>query len=116
LTDFGHYIRPVYESSLIPMQNTMEVEPEWSFLMDVWLFIPFTLGFFFFRSKAGMKIEEYCMRMIYGGQVSSKEDGRIVDSDHFVAVRSELRQIRQEILVERRGTGRLTESTMWHQE
>jgi hypothetical protein len=98
------------------MQNTMEVEPEWSFLMDVWLFIPFTLGFVFFRSKAGMKIEETCMRLIYGGQVSSKEDGRIVDSDHFVAVRSELRQIRQEILVERRGTSRATESTMWHEE
>jgi hypothetical protein len=98
------------------MQNSsMEVEPEWSFLMDVWLFIPFTLGFFFFRSKAGLKMEEYCMRMIYGSQVSSKEDGRIVDSDHFVAVRSELRQIRQEIILERRGTGRLTESSMWHE-
>jgi len=100
------------------MQNTVEVEPEWSFLMDVWLFIPFTLGFFFFRSKAGMRIEEFCMRTIYGSQVSSKEDGRVVDSDHFVAVRSELRQIRQEILVERRGTARpgLTESSLWHEE
>lgn len=100
------------------MQNTsLEVEPEWSFLMDVWLFIPFTLGFFFFRSKAGMRIEEYCMRMIYGGQVSSKDDGRVVDSDHFVAVRSELRQIRQEIILERRGTGRVTEPLpMWHEE
>jgi hypothetical protein len=97
------------------MQNNVELEPEWSFLMDVWLFIPFTLGFFFFRSKAGMRMEDICMRMIYGNQLSSKEDGRFVDSDHFVAVRSELRQIRQEILVERRGAARpgLTESPLW---
>ena len=26
-------------------------------MMDMWLFVPFTLGFFFFRSKAGLVTE-----------------------------------------------------------
>jgi len=93
----------------------MAVDAEaWSVMMDMWLFVPFTLGFFFFRSKAGLVIEEYCMRALYGQDLSSKEAPE-VDSEHFFAVRSELRQIRQEIIQERRYTAQET-GNVWHEE
>lgn len=86
----------------------------WSAVMDLWLFVPFTLGFFFFRSKAGVVIEEFFLKAVYGTNNLSSKEAAEVDSDHFFAVRSELRQIRQEIIQERRLVRE--EGNTWHEE
>jgi len=85
--------------------------------MDLWLVVPFTLGFIFFRSKAGVVIEEYCLKTLYGDALGSKE-APDVDSDHLFAVRSELRQIRQEIINERQSFRPCEEAggNTWHEE
>jgi len=98
------------------MSADMMVDAEaWSVMMDLWLFVPFTLGFIFFRSKAGVVIEDYCLKALYGSNLSSKEAPE-VDSEHFFAVRSELRQIRQEIIQERRSVVAREEGNIWHEE
>lgn len=98
------------------MSAQMAVDAEaWSVMMDLWLFVPFTLGFIFFRSKAGVVIEDYCMKALYGEHNLSSKEAPEVDSEHFFAVRSELRQIRQEIIQERRLTVR-EEGNLWHEE
>lgn len=94
------------------------VDPEaWSALMDLWLVVPFTLGFIFFRSKAGVVIEEYCLKTLYGDALGNK-GGPDVDTDHLFAVRSELRQIRQEIINERSFRPSTLEAggNSWHEE
>jgi len=65
---------------------------------DLWLVVPFFMGFFFFRSKAGLWLETHIFRLMHGRSVKDSPD---VDTTHFVAVRSELSQVRQEIIRER---------------
>jgi hypothetical protein len=98
------------------MSAELMVDAEaWSVMMDLWLFLPFTLGFIFFRSKAGVVIEEHVMKALYGASNLSDKEAPEVDSEHFFAVRSELRQIRQEIIQERRSFAR-EEGNIWHEE
>jgi len=77
-------------------------DTDFAALQDLWLLLPFTLGFLFFRSAPGTVVEKFICTQVYG-QLESKEVlNNDPVNDQYTAVRGELSAIRAEIFQERR--------------